>query len=98
MLEGPLPPLGELEVRVQQTLPEKPPPQNQSSLAAYRALVSELRKEGVEMAAILYRLRERGYQGSYSAVRRFVSGPVHFGRRSLVHIGVAIPGTVTGGI
>jgi transposase len=35
-------------------------------------LVSQLRKEGVEMTAILYRLRERGYQGSYSAVRRFV--------------------------
>jgi transposase len=74
LLEGPLPPLGELEMRVQQTLPEKPPPQNRSSLAAYGPLVSQLRKEGVEMTAILHRLRERGYQGSYSAVRRFVNG------------------------
>jgi transposase len=72
-LAGSLPPLGELEVCVQATLPEKPPPQNQSSLEPYRTLVSQLRKEGVEMTAILQRLKERGYAGSYSSVRRFVS-------------------------
>jgi len=74
LLEGPLPGLGELEVCVQETLAEKPPPQNQSSLETYRPMVSQLRKEGVEMTAILQRLKERGYQGSYSSVRRFVSG------------------------
>lgn len=72
LLAGALPPLGELEVLVQQTLAEKPPPQNQSSLESYRTLVSQLRKEKVEMTAIHQRLRERGYQGSYSAVRRMV--------------------------
>jgi len=73
-LEGPLPPLSELEACVQQTLAEKAPPQNQSSLADYRSIVSQLRKEGVEMTAILQRLQERGYQGSYSSVRRLVHG------------------------
>lgn len=72
LLVGPLPSLSELVQRVEATLGEKPPPQNQSSLAAYRGLVSQLRQEGVEMTAILQRLRERGYQGSYSSVRRLV--------------------------
>lgn len=76
-LEGPLPSLGELEVSAEQKLAEKPPPQNQSSLGAYRSMVSQLRKEGVEMTAILQRLKERGYQGSYSSVRRMVSHLEH---------------------
>ena len=76
-LEGPLPSLGELEVCVQQTLAEKAPPQNQSSLASYRGIVSQLRQEGVEMTAILQRLKERGYQGSYSSVRRLVHNLEH---------------------
>lgn len=71
-LDGPLPSLSALEACVQQTLAEKPPPQNQSSLETYRTMVSQLRKEKVEMTAILQRLKERGYQGSYSAVRRMV--------------------------
>ncbi|MBP8124819.1 MAG: hypothetical protein KAZ26_19410 [Caldilineaceae bacterium] len=73
LLTGPLPALGELEKLVQQTMPESPPPQNQSSLEPYGQLVSQLRKQGVEMTAILQRLRERGYGGSYSSLRRFVS-------------------------
>ena len=73
LLEGPLPPLTELEQIVQQSLPEKPPPQNQSSLESYRDAVVQLRKEGVERMAIYRRLQERGYTGSYSAVRRFVN-------------------------
>ena len=60
LLAGSLPPLGELEVCVQATLAEQPPPQNQSSLEPYRDLVSQLRKEGVEMTAMLQRLQERG--------------------------------------
>ena len=74
LLTGPLPPLLELEQRLRQTLPEPPPPQNTSSVEPYRALVSQLHKEGVEMTDILQRLKERGYSGSYSAVRRFVGG------------------------
>ncbi|MCZ7571811.1 MAG: IS21 family transposase [Ardenticatenaceae bacterium] len=59
---------------MRRTLPETPPPQNVSSVEPYRAMVSQLHKEGVEMTAILQRLKERGYQGSYSSVRRFVNG------------------------
>lgn len=72
LLEGRLPPLDELERLLQASMPEPLPPQNQSSLEAFRPLVVQLRKEGVEMTAILQRLRERGFTGSYSAVRRFV--------------------------
>lgn len=72
LLTGALPSLGELEALVRQTLSEKPPPQNRSSLEPYREVVSQLRKEGVEIKAILQRLQERGYGGSYSAVRRMV--------------------------
>lgn len=74
LLEGRLPPVGELEHLVRRTLPEIPPPQNVSSVEPYRAMVSQLHKEGVEMTAILERLKERGYRGSYSSVRRFVRG------------------------
>ncbi|MDY7075576.1 MAG: PIN domain-containing protein, partial [Chloroflexota bacterium] len=48
------------------------PPQNTSSVEPYRDLVTQLLKENVEIAAIKCRLEERGYTGSYSAVRRFV--------------------------
>ena len=77
LLEGPIPPLAELEQIVQQSLPEKPPPQNRSSLEPYRTMVVQLRKEGVERMAIYRRLQERGYSGSYSAVRRFVNKLEH---------------------
>lgn len=72
LLAGPLPGLGELEKLVQATLPEKPPPQNVSVVEPFRATVAELRRQGVEMTAIQQRLAERGFTGSYSAVRRFV--------------------------
>ncbi len=70
--EGPLPSLGELAKLVQATLPEKPPPQNTSSVEPFRERVKELRRENTEMTAIHERLVERGFTGSYSAVRRFV--------------------------
>lgn len=70
--EGPLPALGELEKLVQATLPEKPPPQNVSRVEPFRETVRTLRRQGVEMMAIKTRLEEQGFQGSYSAVRRFV--------------------------
>ena len=72
LLTEPLPPLAELAQLVQATLAEKAPPQNTSSVAPYRELVRQLRREGVEMTAIKARLAEQGFQGSYSAVRRFV--------------------------
>jgi len=72
LLEGPLPPLGELQRQLQETFPATPPPQNLSSVEPYRQVVEKLRQQGVEMAALHARLRERGYPGSYSSVVRFV--------------------------
>jgi transposase len=49
------------------------PPQMISSLAVHQAVVEQLLAQGVELTAIWQRLRDNyGYQGSYSAVRRFV--------------------------
>ena len=72
LLEGPLLPLGELHQLVKETLTNSSPPQNVSSVEPYRERVEKLRKEGVEIAAIYERLKERGYSGSYSSVHRFV--------------------------
>ena len=72
LLEGELPEMGELQRLVKETLGERLPPQNSSSVEPYREVVERMRKEGVEMAAIWERLQERGYEGSYGAVWRFV--------------------------
>ena len=50
------------------------PPWMESTVAPYGEVVEKLLDEGVEMVAILSRLRdEHGYKGSYSSVRRFVA-------------------------
>jgi transposase len=72
LLEGALPPMDALKALLDETLASKTPPQNVSSVEPYREVVAELRKMEVEMAAILERLKERGYTGSYASVRRFV--------------------------
>jgi len=72
LLSGQLPPLGELHELVARTLNTSAPPQNVSTVADYQELVIKLRKQGVEIAAIHERLKERGYRGSYSSVHRFV--------------------------
>ncbi len=72
LLEGPLPPLEELQALVKQTLGGTPPPQNVSLVEGYREVVVQLVKEGTEVAAIWQRLREQEYGGSYSSVLRFV--------------------------
>lgn len=72
LLSGSLPPLEALQERFAAAFPNTPPPQNKSSVAAYEAQIIQLRKEGVEIAAIWHRLQERGYTGSYAAVYRFV--------------------------
>jgi transposase len=72
LLEGALPPLGELHRLLEETMQSPAPPQNVSSVAPYETLVKKMRREGVEIAAIHERLKERGYQGSYSSVHRFV--------------------------
>jgi transposase len=72
LLKGPLPSLSELQKLLEGTLKCSSPPQNVSSVEPYRAVVTKLRKQGVEIAAIHERLKERGYTGSYSSVHRFV--------------------------
>lgn len=72
LLDGPLPPLGDLEQLLKETLNSALPPQNESSVEPYRDFVAELLRQGVEIAAIYARLQdEKEYSGSYSAVWRF---------------------------
>jgi hypothetical protein len=47
-------------------------PRAPSNVEPFRAVVDELMGQGVEMMTIFDRLRERGYIGSYSSVRRFI--------------------------
>jgi transposase len=72
LLTGPLPPLEQLQRLLEQTLTSPAPPQMVSSVEPFRAVVVELRAQATEMAAIWERLKERGYTGSYSSIRRFV--------------------------
>lgn len=72
LLEGKLPDLENLQQLVEITLPQTDPPQNGSSVEPYRELVERLRQEGVEIKAIHERLQERGYEGHYQSVWRFV--------------------------
>jgi len=65
-------PLDQLQALKEQTLPDPLPPQNQSSVEPFRDTVVQLRKETVQMRAIFERLKERGYEGSYASVHRFV--------------------------
>lgn len=72
LFAGPLPSLEELHIRLAATLPDPLPPQNISTVAPFRDVVLELRRQKVEVKAIWQRLQERGYTGSYPAVHRFV--------------------------
>lgn len=72
LLSGELPPLGELNRLLEETMRSSPPPQNVSSVELYREVIEKLRQAKVEVTAIHQRLQERGYTGSYSSVRRFV--------------------------
>jgi transposase len=72
LLSGELPAIEALHERLAQTLPDPPPPQNVSSVEPHRAAVLTLMEAGIRISAIYARLQERGYAGSYSAVRRFV--------------------------
>jgi len=73
LLEGEMPGLEELLVKLEGRFQEKMPPQNQSSVEGYRGLIKDWVKAGVEVAAIRQRLMERGYTGSYASVWRFVN-------------------------
>jgi transposase len=68
--EQPLPDPATLEAALG---PVPQPPQTKSSLVPHRDVIEQLLDQGVEMTAIWQRLQENyGYQGSYSAVRRYV--------------------------
>ena len=72
LLEGPLPPLEELQALVTTTLTPPSPPQILSTVEPYREVVIQLTDAGVEGSAIWQRLRERGYTGSLSSIYRFL--------------------------
>ena len=72
LLTEPLPALEALQQRREATLADTLPPQNASSVEPYREIVVRLRRENVQRTAIFARLKERGYQGSYASVYRFV--------------------------
>ena len=72
LLTGPLPNLEDLQALIEHTLTTPPPPQMTSSVAPFHEVVVELRAQGTEMMAIWQRLKERGYTGSYSSIRRFI--------------------------
>ena len=72
LLEGPLPPLEDLQHLVATTMTPPPPPQTVSSVEPYREAVAQLHHAGVEGTAILQRLSERGYTGSLSSIYRFL--------------------------
>jgi transposase len=65
----PLPEAAELNARLG---PPPQPPRTPSTVEPYRAQVEQLLAAGVEQMTIFDRLRERGYPGSYSSIRRFV--------------------------
>ncbi|MCP4540314.1 MAG: hypothetical protein GY832_24510, partial [Chloroflexi bacterium] len=72
LLKGPLPSLSKLHRLLEETMPIPPPPQNVSLVEPHREVVIKLRKQGVEIAAIHERLKERDFTGSYASVYRFV--------------------------
>jgi len=72
LLESPeLPQPGLLEERLKVLRPPSLPGPA-SSLEPYRSLVLQYRQKGVEIRALHAILHERGFGGSYSALRRFV--------------------------
>jgi transposase len=73
LLGGALPSVAELEARRAATLPLVLPPQQTSTVEAYRDEIAAYRQQGVEVAAIRARLEEaHGQPISYSAVWRLV--------------------------
>ena len=73
LLTGSLPDAAQMTALLDRTLPPTPPPQQVSSVAAYRDEIAALRAQGIEIAAICARLAERhGTPISYSAVWRLV--------------------------
>ena len=72
LLEGELPDHQSLLKLLDETLPEKMPPQNSSKAEPYRERIEQLLNEKVKVTAIYDRVREQGYTGSYASVLRLV--------------------------
>lgn len=70
LLEGEIPNHQSLLKLLDETMPEKKPPQNASSAERYRGKIEELLEAEVKVTAIYDRLREQGYVGSYASVLR----------------------------
>ena len=66
-----LPAPGLIEERLQATTP-KTASGPRPAAEAFRDFIDAKRKEGVEIKALLGLLRERGFEGSYSALKRYV--------------------------
>jgi len=111
LLEGELPEAAVLEARLRETLPERPPPQQCSSVATYTQEVQAYLDIGLEIAAIQRRLEEKhGVVLSYDALWRlarrlevrtpeaFVRVEVAPGSEAQVDFGYAghVPDPVTG--
>lgn len=72
LLNGPLPPLPELQARLVASQPPAPP-QTVSTVEPHRATVQGLLDQGLETEAIFQRLKDaHGFTGHYQAVWRFV--------------------------
>jgi transposase len=73
LLEGQLPANDVLHARLQSSMPETLPPLTESTVEPYRELIIHWRQRGLEAQAILQRLQDdHEFQGSYSAVWRFI--------------------------
>jgi len=73
LLQGPLPSLGALQALRAASMPPMLPPQQVSTVAAYREEILGFRARGMEIAAIRTRLEEQhGHTVSYDAVWRLV--------------------------
>ena len=72
LLEGPLPPIEQLQALITSTLTLPLPPQTTSSVEPYRDLVLQLHRDGVNGTAIRQRIAELGFAGSLSAIYRFL--------------------------
>jgi transposase len=72
-LDGPLPEPAILQGVMTQIAPPCPLPKQIHKAAPYKDVITKLREQGVEMKAIYQRLTDdHGYEGSYSALWRFV--------------------------
>lgn len=70
LMAGALPDHESLLKQLDESLPEKRPPQNASKALPYREKIEQLLGEQVKVTAIHDRLKEQGYSGSYASVLR----------------------------